>query len=208
MDLITSSSSITSTPLLGREWVQRNLLSKLTSDISPILAPQEVEDQLTSLQDVLDVLEEGTTVQVLKNGLRRRVRTVKQIVDGQVVESVVYGKVEQPCVVCDRVYLTKKFLQRHKTAKHHLCKPTQQLECEHCGSVFADVDSFAKHCKETESQIKEYVEKGLTQTVEQKQNAATHIKKRKLALREEQTAKQLRLELNNENDEKNNVDLV
>ena len=80
-------------------------------------------------------------------------------------------KDELPCIVCPKVYVCKKFLQRHKTFHHHLCKPVQQLDCEHCGAVFADVESHKIHLEETDNHLKEFFSVGLPQKIKQRRRA-------------------------------------
>ena len=76
-----------------------------------------------------------------------------------------------PCIVCPKIYYCKKFLQRHKTFHHHLCKQVQQLDCEHCGAIFADVQSHKKHLEETDNHLKEFFSVGLPQKIKQQQRA-------------------------------------
>ena len=91
-----------------------------------------------------------------------------------VADAVVNNNKQQlPCTVCHKAYVCKKFLQRHKTFHHHLCKQVQQLDCDHCGAIFADVDSHMKHLEETDSHLKEYFSVGLPQKIKQQQRAAT-----------------------------------
>ena len=117
----------------------------------------------------------------------RKPRSQKErIVNGEVKPYAFIN--ELPCIVCERVYVSKKFLQRHKRTKHRLCKPVHQLDCEHCGAIFPDVESFTQHCEETDGQIKEYNEKGLYQKTVQKKNAEKHTRKRKMELLEERLA--------------------
>ena len=78
---------------------------------------------------------------------------------------------ELPCLVCPKVYVCKKFLQRHKTFHHHLCKPVQQLDCEHCGALFADVESHKIHLEETDNHLKEFFSVGLPQKIKQRRRA-------------------------------------
>ena len=80
-------------------------------------------------------------------------------------------KEELPCIVCPKVYVCKKFLQRHKTFHHHLCKQVQQLDCDHCGAIFADVQSHKKHLEETDNHLKEFFSVGLPQKIKQQQRA-------------------------------------
>ena len=75
------------------------------------------------------------------------------------------------CIVCPKVYVCKKFLQRHKTFHHHLCKPVQQLDCEHCGAFFADVESHKTHLEETDNHLKEFFSVGLPQKIKQMKRA-------------------------------------
>ena len=76
-----------------------------------------------------------------------------------------------PCIVCPKIYYCKKFLQRHKTFHHHLCKQVQHLDCEHCGAIFADVQSHKKHLEETDNHLKEFFSVGLPQKIKQQQRA-------------------------------------
>ena len=92
------------------------------------------------------------------------------------------ARIELPCIVCHKCYVCKKFLQRHKTFHHHLCKQVQQLDCDHCGAIFADVDSHRKHLEETDSHLKEYFSVGLPQKIKQKQRAINLNKLRKKTL--------------------------
>lgn len=80
-------------------------------------------------------------------------------------------KLELPCIVCPKVYVCKKFLQRHKTFHHHLCKPVQQLDCDHCGAIFADVDSHKTHLEETDNHLREFFSVGLPQIIKQQKRA-------------------------------------
>ena len=88
-------------------------------------------------------------------------------------------KEELPCIVCPKVYVCKKFLQRHKTFHHHLCKQVQQLDCDHCGAIFADVESHKKHLEETDNHLKEFFSVGLPQKIKQQQRAEDLNKLRK-----------------------------
>ena len=114
---------------------------------------------------------------------------------------------EMPCIICDKVYVCKKFLQRHKVAKHRLCKPVHQLDCDHCGAVFADVGSFKRHCEDTELQIKEFYEKGLHEKTVQKKNSVKHTNTRKLALLQKRMS-QRELELKLDEEEKQEQELA
>ena len=97
-----------------------------------------------------------------------------------VADAVVNNNKQQlPCTVCHKAYVCKKFLQRHKTFHHHLCKQVQQLDCDHCGAIFADVDSHMKHLEETDSHLKEYFSVGLPQKIKQQQRAANLNRLRK-----------------------------
>ena len=117
----------------------------------------------------------------------RKLRTEKdRIVNGEVMPYAFIS--ELPCIVCEKVYVSKKFLQRHKRNKHRICKPVHQLDCQHCGALFPDVESFTKHCEETDEQIKEYNEKGLFQKTEQNKNADKHTVKRKMVILEQRLA--------------------
>ena len=111
--------------------------------------------------------------------------------NGEHIKKYIFdGLGERPCIICDKMYVCKKFLQRHKVAKHRLCKPVHQLDCEHCGAVFADVDSFTMHCNETELQIKEFYDKGLYQKKVQKKNSDKHTNTRKIALLQKRREKE------------------
>ena len=98
------------------------------------------------------------------------------------VNAAASSKIELPCIVCHKCYVCKKFLQRHKTFHHHLCKQVQQLDCDHCGAIFADVDSHRKHLEETDNHLKEYFSVGLPQKIKQKQRAINLNKLRKKTL--------------------------
>ena len=62
---------------------------------------------------------------------------------------------ELPCILCDKVYVSKKFLQRHKILKHGLCKLALQFQCNHCASIFSDRASFEQHCLDTDKYIRD-----------------------------------------------------
>ena len=131
----------------------------------------------------------------------------RRLVRGPAGELVHFGYEERhgemPCIICDKVYVCRKFLQRHKVAKHRLCKPVHQLDCAHCGALFADVDSFKRHCEETELQIKEFYEKGLHEKTVQKRNSVKHTNTRKLALLEKRMSqRELKLKVKEDEEEK------
>ena len=65
---------------------------------------------------------------------------------------------ELPCILCDKVYVSKKFLQRHKILKHGLCKLALQFQCNHCASIFSDRASFEQHCLDTDKYIRDTLE--------------------------------------------------
>ena len=63
---------------------------------------------------------------------------------------------KMPCIICNKMYVSEKFLQRHKMLKHKLCKVVLQLKCDHCASIFSDLDAFEQHAQETETYLEKF----------------------------------------------------
>ena len=71
---------------------------------------------------------------------------------------------KMPCIICNKMYVSEKFLQRHKMLKHKLCKVVLQLKCDHCASIFSDLDAFEQHAQETETYLEKFYNKTATAT--------------------------------------------
>ena len=57
------------------------------------------------------------------------------------------------CVLCQKPYKTISNLQKHMVAKHRVCQPVVQVDCEFCGNTFADQFQFEKHAREASQEL-------------------------------------------------------
>jgi hypothetical protein len=57
------------------------------------------------------------------------------------------------CVLCQKPYKTISNLQKHMVAKHRVCQPVVQVDCEFCGNTFADQFQFEKHAREASQEF-------------------------------------------------------
>ena len=75
------------------------------------------------------------------------------------------------CILCHKVYVSHIYLQRHLAAKHRVCEPVHQIECEFCSAKFSDLESFYRHDAVTKKNIREQLGP-IAKTVEEQQEYA------------------------------------
>ena len=107
---------------LEEGWNKENVLVETQQQDSEV-KEERVDDQAVMSEEVgsTKTAPRRKTTKVI---CRKRKRVVQTIVNGEVMEMVYdIGSAGLACIICDKVYASNKFLQRHKLTKHRLCIP-------------------------------------------------------------------------------------
>jgi len=124
-----------------------------------VLVPQYF-DNLPSAQELLseeDIAffddKQAAAAFPEKNSKSNKKRKMWSIQGASAAEQISYSL---PCIMCKKLYTSKVYLQRHMAVKHRLCSPVQQLACDFCGAIFADLATFEEHKQKADRQLYEY----------------------------------------------------